>query len=440
MDINELDLDKGTNEPINDGGTGSSQGGGQNGDGDATPISGKADKVDITNSDGNKPADPNKPTETKVDEKEGKTGEETDNSPTGELHTGDTIELGDITYTVDKDGNIVDKDGAIFKAAKDVDAWIAEQNIEEEEKEGEEKDGLSLSAIQEKIGITITDDKGKPVEFTNDAEGISSYVNSVMELKSKEIQDGTINKLYSDNPLLKQFNDYLVVNNGNPRGFGEIPDRSTITLDKDNISQQESIIKMAAQEFGNKSLNDNYIKYLKDTGGLYDEAKNQLASLVEKDTNTRKNIESQAEAARQQEQKDTLAYWKKVNDVINSKNIGGYKIPDSFIKTVNGTKITVTPTDFYDYLSKSKADENGNKLTQYQRDLNTLSPDEQLNKELIDSWLMFTGGSYKDLIDMAIKEEQVRTLRIKSKDNRARTTIKINRPTNGKTKVEDIIL
>ena len=42
--------------------------------------------------------------------------------------------------------------------------------------------------------------------------------------------------------------------------------------------------------------NDNYIKYLKDSGGLYDEAKAQLEALVEKDKQVRQQIAQQAEA------------------------------------------------------------------------------------------------------------------------------------------------
>ena len=61
--------------------------------------------------------------------------------------------------------------------------------------------------------------------------------------------------------------------NGTPKGFGDIPDRSGIVIDPENKMQQEAIIRMAAKEFGNESLNDNYIKYLNDSGSLFDEAK-----------------------------------------------------------------------------------------------------------------------------------------------------------------------
>ena len=298
----------------------------------------------------------------------------------------------------------------------------------------------NLNAIQEALGITVTDDNGNPVEFTNDTEGVKSYVNSVIDLKSKDIQTATINKLFADNPLIKEFIDYVQLT-GSPQGFGELPDRSGIEIDKNNINQQEAIIRMAAQEFGNKSLNENYIKYLKDSGGLYDEAKQQLTALVEKDVAMRKDIEEQAEANRQAEQVRVNEYWQNVSKVIEGRIIAGYKLSESFTKEVNGQKVVYTPNDFYNYLNKAiEQDADGNIVTGYQRDLSKLTDEEYLNRELLDAWLMFTGGTYKDLIDMAVKEDNVRKLKIKSKEQRTAKSIKVIKKQGGKVNMNDIIL
>ena len=241
--------------------------------------------------------------------------------------------------------------------------------------------------------------------------------------------------------MLKQFADYLVVNNGNPYGFGQLPDRSTIELDKTNETQQEAIIRMAAQEFGNKAVNDNYIQYLKQTGGLYDEAKIQLANLVEKDNNLRKQLETEAAQRRAQEEQEIDKYWNNVNNVINSGIVGGYKLPESFVKEVNGTKVTLNRKDFFNYLSKpAVTDEQGNTMTGYQRDLANLSDEDALAKEMLDAWLMFTGGTYKDLINMAVKEDNVRKLKIMSEKQRNAKSIKIVTKRNDKTDINDLML
>ena len=360
-----------------------------------------------------------------------------DNSSTGELTEGTEIEFDGAIYTVDANGNLVDKNGTIFKEAKDVADWMKTMDVEDSNNNDEP---LTLASIQEAIGITVTDADGNNVEFTDDAAGIKAYVNSVIDLKSNEIQQATINKFYQDNPLVKQFTDYVQLN-GTPRGFGEIPDRSGIVLDKDNTAQLEAVIRMAATEFGNKSLNDNYIKYLKDGGGLYDEAKAQLQALVEKDAAVRKDIEARAKAQRDAEAKSVSDYWNKVNNVIDSRIIAGYKLPESFTKEVNGQKVIITPNDFYNYLSKAtETDTDGNKVTGYQRDLNKLTDDEYLNRELLDAWLMFTGGTYKDLIAMAVNEDKVRQLRVKSKEQRSAKTVKVIKKQGGKVDMNDIVL
>ena len=354
---------------------------------------------------------------------------------TGELNVGDQIEVDGTTYTVAKNGDLVDDKGSIFKEAKDVAEWLKSVNVED----NEDGQGLTLSSIQNEIGIAITDENGNEVEFTNDAAGVKSYIDSVISLKSNELQQAAINRLYQDNPLLRQFQDYVQLT-GTPRGFGDIPDRSGIQLDKDNDAQLTAVIKMAAAEFGNKSLNDNYIKYLKDTGGLYDEARVQLSALVEKDKAVRKEIETKAAEQRNAEAENIKKYWENVNKIVNSRVIGGYKIPESFTKEVNGKKIVVTANDFFDYISNATAqDNNGNQVTGYQKALNDLTDEEYLNRELLDAWFMFTGGTYKDLIDMAVKENEVRKLIVKSKENRSAKTVKVVKKQNGKTSIDDII-
>lgn len=360
-----------------------------------------------------------------------------DNTSTGELNVGDQLEVDGVVYNVAENGNLVDDKGNVFKEAKDVAEWLKSVDVKYN---NDDESSLTLSSIQEAVGITVTDENGKAVEFTDNADGVKSYIDSVISLRSNEIQQAAINRLYQDNPLLKQFQDYVQLK-GTAKGFGDIPDRSTIKLDKDNEMQQIAVIKMAAQEFGNKSLNDNYIKYLRDSGSLYDEAQNQLTALVEKDKEYRHEIETQAAQQRRQEAENIKTYWEKVNNMINGRVINGYKIPDSFTKEIEGKKVVVTPNDFFDYISTAKYEtEDGRKVTAYQQDLNNLTDDEYMSREMLDAWLMFTGGTYKDLIDMAVKENEVRKLIVKSKQSRSAKTVKVVKKQEGKTSINDIIL
>lgn len=355
------------------------------------------------------------------------------NSSTGGLEVGTNVEFEGKTYTVAENGDLVDTDGKVFKEAKDVDEWIKSLEVDEPGAD------VNIENIRKAMNIDITDENGKPVEFTDDIEGIKSYINSAIELKSNEVASAAVNKVFVDNPILKQFVDYLTVNGGDPRGFGERPDRSGITVDEKSEEQQIAIIKAAAKEFGNASLNDNYIKYLKDSGGLYDEAKAQLANLQNADKQRDENEAKQAEAYRQKQEAETIAYWKGIKDTIDKREIGGYKLPESLVKEVNGQKVTVTPNDFYDYLSRGIKDEDGNIATAYERALANQSTEEATNQELLSAWLMFTGGTYKDLVKMAINNEQVKTLKLVAKGNKGHGTVRITKPqTNNKKAIDDI--
>ena len=374
------------------------------------------------------------------DSNNGSEGSSAQSSSTGGLDAGTQLDIDGKPYTVDAKGNIVDDKGNVFKQASEVNDWLKTVQTSNGDEEPDDKE-ITVASIQKALGVEITDENGNPTEFTNDAAGVKSYVEDVINLKSAELQQAAVNKVFNDNPLLKQFADYLVVNNGNPYGFGQLPDRSTIELDKTNETQQEAIIRMAAQEFGNKAVNDNYIQYLKQTGGLYDEAKVQLANLVEKDNNLRKQLETEAEQRRAQEEQEIDKYWNNVNNVIDSGIVGGYKLPESFVKEVNGTKVTLNRKDFFNYLSKpAVTDEQGNTMTGYQRDLANLSDEDALAKEMLDAWLMFTGGTYKDLINMAVKEDNVRKLKIMSEKQRNAKSIKIVTKRSGKTDINDLML
>ena len=70
--------------------------------------------------------------------------------------------------------------------------------------------------------------------------------------------------------------------------------------------------------------------------------------------------------------------------------------------------------------------------------------DPEFKKVMGDQYweiIQHTGGSYKDLVDMAVRAEQVKTLKLKAKNNEGRKTIRITKPTNTNHKVnlDDLI-
>lgn len=347
-----------------------------------------------------------------------------------QLQSGTTIELDGHTYTVDDSGNVVDENGNIYKEAKDVEDWLKEFD--------EVKDtdtNLSINSIQDVVGITITDDNDKPIEYENTPEGVKAYLNAVIELSKQEHYETAINTLYDKYPILNDVLNYYIANGNSLEGFNEMPDRSNITIDDTNEAQQEEIIKMAWNEQKRKGDVNSYIAYLKSSGILLATAKEELAALQEADAEYRKELEEEATRKEEQRVKELQDYWNGVHDVIKSRKIAGYQIPESIVINRNGQKISVTPEDFFNYLYR--VDKDG--LSAYNHDLAKQTPESRRDDEILRAYLTFVGGNYSNLVNMAINKDKVAALRLKAKEQN-KTTLRITKPNNDKKSSANIDL
>ena len=387
-------------------------GGGDGGDGtkpDNTGKNGDGDKSGNGNKDGNKDGD----------------------GTNANLEAGTSIEVGEDTYTVDGNGNLLDKNDNIFKEAKDVKAWLDEfENITDAD-----KDSISIETIQEAVGVQITDDDDKPVEFENNPEGIKAYIDAVIETAKEEHFETAVNTLYQKYPILNDVLNYYIANGNSLEGFGEVPDRSGITIDDSNEAQQEAIIRTAWEEQGRKGDVESYIAYLKSSGTLLATAKEELVGLQEADEQYRKNIEEEAEYKEAERLQRLENYWNSVHDVIKNRTIAGYQIPESIIISRNGQKLSVTPEDFFNYIYR--VDKDGKSA--YERDLATETPESRRDDEILRAYLKFVGGNYSNLVDMAINNEKVNRLKLKAKE-RNTSTVRISKPKTNTNKGTNIDL
>lgn len=345
-----------------------------------------------------------------------------DDNPT-RLEEGTTLEIGDAKYTVDKDGNVIDSNGNIFKEASQVSEWMKEfENVEENNSD------ISIDSIKAAIGIEITDDNDNPIVFDNTVEGIKSYVDSVIETSKQEHYDTAINTLYQKYPIVKDVINYYVANGNSLEGFGQVPDRSGIEIDENNEAQQEQIIRTAWSERKQRGDVNSYINYLKSSGTLLATAKEELDGLKEADAQYKRDIEAKA-AAEEKEKIETLErYWNGVHDIIKSRKIAGYQIPESIVITRNGQKLSVTPEDFFNYIYR--VDKEGKSA--YERDLEAETPDVRRDDEILRAYLKYVGGNYSNLVDMAINEKNVATLKLRAKQHNA-SAIRVTKPKSTKS-------
>lgn len=362
-------------------------------------------------------------TETTEETEEGKDGKESTT-----LEPGTVLEVGDDKYTVDEKGNLIDKDGKIFKEAKDVEEW--RKSFEEEE---DITDEISIESIQKALDVEITDENDKPVVFDNTPEGVKEYINAVLETGREEQQKNALDTLFARFDFLPDLLNYYVANGNSLQGYGQRPDRSKITIDSNNEEQQIFIIKSAWQERGQRGDVNGYIDYLKSSGTLLATAEEELKGLQEADKAYKEETERKAAEAEKQRQEEIKKYWSGVKAAIDNKEIAGYRIPDNIIINKNGTKVSVTPDDFYNYLYM--VDKDGHSA--YERDLMNTKPEDRLNDELLRAFLTFTGGSYANLVDYAINEKNVKTLRLKAAQRERKSTLRISKPSKVNLKETD---
>ena len=366
---------------------------------------------------------PNNNEENPNEENPNEKDKENPNEEDIKLEEGNTVTVEDKTYTVDKDGNLVDDKGNIFKKAEEVKNWLKEFSVDETK-----DDEINLDNIQKALDYEVTDEDGNPITYENNIEGVKAYINDVIETSKLEHYETAINTLYQKYPILQEVLNYYIANGNSLEGFTETPDRSNITIDDTNEEQQIEIIKTLWKEQGIKGDVTQYINYLKNASILTSTAKEALDTLKSIDAENKKAYEEEAERRKQESYEAEVEHWTNIKNIIDSKEIAGYKIPDSITISRNGQKISVTPNDFFNYIYRV---DNENKSA-YQRDLEAEEPSKRLNDEILRAYLKFTGGSYADLVNMAINQEKVNNLKLKAKQNANSKSIKINRTTNTK--------
>ena len=344
---------------------------------------------------------------------------------------GTKFELDDKTYTVDENGNVIDDKGAIFKEAKDVADWIKSFNVDDTN-----ENELTIDNIIKAVGTEIVDDDEKPIQFENTAEGIKSYIDAVVEVSKQDVTEAALNTLFTQYPFIKDAINYYKANGNSLEGFNEVVDRSDVTLDKDNEEQQKEIIRTAWKERGAKGDVEGYIDYLKSSGSLATIAEDELNNLKQYDADRKAKLAEEAKKAQEEELQYYQDYWNGVKEVVDKRKIAGYQIPESIIINRNGQKLTVTPNDFFNYLYR--VDKEG--LSQYQRDLAAQDLTARRDDEILRAYLTFVGGNYSNLVDMAINEKEVKSIRLKAKQN-SKSTLKITKPaTNDAKSGKDIDL
>lgn len=339
------------------------------------------------------------------------------------LSEGDTINVDGVDYTIDAEGNAIAADGTVFRTATELAELIAQNGSEPS----------VLNQLQTRFGSDFKDENGNPIVFDDNEEGIAAYVETVVQSRVKEAQTAAINNLFETYPQVEQVINHLKLN-GTLDDFVEIPDRSQITVSKDNEEQQATFIREEWKLSGKKGDVNKFIDYCKNAGILYDtavESKEAVDSIYESRLAEQKAQVEAKEAAAAAEEK---AYWDNVEKTISKGELLGYSIPEQIQCNKDGKKVMLSRKDFLKYVS-TPVDSEGN--TAYMLDEAKVDSDARMQDDLLKAFLRFTGGDYASLVGMAVNKQKVLSIRTAAAQTTGKRTVIINSKGNNSKTVDN---
>lgn len=339
------------------------------------------------------------------------------------LSEGDTINVDGVDYTIDAEGNAIAADGTVFRTATELAELITQNGSEPS----------VLNQLQTRFGSDFKDENGNPIVFDDNEEGIAAYVETVVQSRVKEAQTAAINNLFETYPQVEQVINHLKLN-GTLDDFVEIPDRSQITVSKDNEEQQAAFIREEWKLSGKKGDVNKFIDYCKNAGILYDtavESKEAVDSIYESRLAEQKAQVEAKEAAAAAEEK---AYWDNVEKTISKGELLGYSIPEQIQCNKDGKKVMLSRKDFLKYVS-TPVDSEGN--TAYMLDEAKVDSDARMQDDLLKAFLRFTGGDYASLVGMAVNKQKVLSIRTAAAQTTGKRTVIINSKGNNSKTVDN---
>lgn len=340
---------------------------------------------------------------------------------TGEnLTEGTIIEIDNNEYHVDANGNLLDKDNNIFKEKKDIKDFLASlENVTDND-----SDDINIESIKKLLGVQVVDDKGNEVDFGTGNDSVEKYVAAATNSIKNEAAEIAMQTFFDKYPAMMDAFNYYIANGNSFEGFAETNNENfNIEIDENNVEQQKNIIRMVWKNQNRKGDVDAYIDFLKSQNTLFDVAKDELDSMKAEAEEAKRIQAEEAQRIEEENRARELNYWNAVKNVIDKKVIAGYQIPDTILVNRDGNKVAKTPDDFFRYLYL--VDDKGH--SRYEYDLANQDPNTRLQNDILRAYLMFTGGDYSSLVNMAITKKEVQAYRTKA-NNQKKQTYKVKTP------------
>lgn len=324
----------------------------------------------------------------------------------------------------DGNGDNGDKDIILNADEVNTEEVNNEETNTETQTEDDEEGTSILDILSDITGMSeFTDEDGNAISFNDDEEGVKAYLSKVKESYVKEATEAATSNLFNNFPELHDAYNYLRIN-GSLDGFNKATNWDGITLEEKDTDKLKDVVKEYYKTIG-KTATEPYMKYLEESGELFNEAKSSLEFLKENDIKMKADAEAQIKAAEEKEIQETISYWKDMESIINSGDVLGYKLPDTITVNKDGKSVVKSKSDFYNYMSKAVKDGK----SQYELDLEKEDAKVLNQEEILKAYLKFTGNNYKSIINMELNKEKVnnnKKLIVKSKTPTSKSQVANN--------------
>jgi hypothetical protein len=381
------------------------------------------------------PADPAKPTDPPADPADpAKPTNPADTKVDDEV---DAVEIGDVTYILDENGNALDEQGQVKYTKEQLEAEDFNPDSEvSNDGDDSDDDNFSISKVEEITKIKVLKD-GQELKFEDTVEGIAKRELAIAEQYQNLGKQAAIDEYFKSNPELDRARQFLSVN-GSLKDFGKVTTYKDVEIDPKNTEQMASII-IEGLKLSNmpESQISSYVEYLRTSNGLEDAAKTNLDALKANEAEITKNISKKYQEQLDADRVERENFTKNVKNIISSGKVNDFSIGETFIAERNGNKVTVTRNELIDYITKPRyKDSNGTIYSEFDKD--AMARDKALKDEdiIIDALTLFTGS--RDLVNSMVAAKTKKNIirkRIKIESNKPRIANIV-----GKVKDSDIII
>jgi hypothetical protein len=381
------------------------------------------------------PADPAKPTDPPADPADpAKPTNPADTKVDDEV---DAVEIGDVTYILDENGNALDEQGQVKYTKEQLEAEDFNPDSEvSNDGDDSDDDNFSISKVEEITKIKVLKD-GQELKFEDTVEGIAKRELAIAEQYQNLGKQAAIDEYFKSNPELDRARQFLSVN-GSLKDFGKVTTYKDVEIDPKNTEQMASII-IEGLKLSNmpESQISSYVEYLRTSNGLEDAAKTNLDALKANEAEITKNISKKYQEQLDADRIERENFTKNVKNIISSGKVNDFSIGETFIAERNGNKVTVTRNELIDYITKPRyKDSSGTIYSEFDKD--AMARDKALKDEdiIIDALTLFTGS--RDLVNSMVAAKTKKNIirkRIKIESNKPRIANIV-----GKVKDSDIII